>query len=67
MKVGDLVRYKSEYIGVDSIAIIISVGYGEEYTDTEQSPALNPDIWVLVDGNKVRWNERYVELISESR
>lgn len=67
MKVGDLVKYKSEYLGTDSIGVVVSVGYGEEYTDTEQSCALNPDIWVLVRGSKVRWNERYVEVINEGR
>jgi hypothetical protein len=69
VKVGDLVKFKSEYLGADSIGIgiIVSVGSGEEHTDTEQSCALHPDIWVLVDGNKVRWNHRAVEVFSESR
>ena len=67
MKVGDLVKYKSEYIHHDLTGIIIAVGYVGEYTDTDQSPALHPDIWVLAsDGDKQRWNERYVEAISES-
>jgi hypothetical protein len=67
VKVGDLVRWIAGYIGTGSVGLIISVGYGEEYTDTEQSCDLHPDIWVLVNGHKERWNERYLELISESR
>ena len=45
MKIGDLVRYKPEYM-FNSVGVIVSVGYGEHYTDTEQSPALHPDVWV---------------------
>jgi hypothetical protein len=69
MKVGDLVQYKSEYVPKPSpVVIIVAVGYGGEYTDTEQSHALHPDIWILAsDGEKERWNERYVEVISEAR
>jgi hypothetical protein len=67
MKVGDLVRWVAGYIGAGSVGLVLSVGYGEEYTDTEQSCALHPDIWVLVSGYKERWNERYLELISETR
>jgi len=70
MKVGDLVQYKSEYVPKPSapFAVIIAVGYGGEYTDTEQSHSLHSDIWVLAsDGAKERWNERYVEVISEGR
>jgi hypothetical protein len=67
MKVGDLVRWVAGYIGAGSVGLVLSVGYGEEYTDTEQSCALHPDIWVLVSGHKERWNERYLELISETR
>ena len=67
MKVGDLVAWRPEYIGSGSVGLILSVGYGEEYTNTEQSCALHPDIWVLANGHKERWNERYVEVINESR
>ena len=68
MKVGDLVKYKSKYIHHTMTGIIVAVGYGGEYTNTEQSCALHPDIWVLVsDGGKERWNEHYVEVISETR
>jgi hypothetical protein len=67
VKVGDLVSWAEVYAGSGSIGLIVSVGYGEEYTDTEQSCALHPDIWVLVNGYKERWNERYVEVINESR
>jgi hypothetical protein len=68
VKIGDLVKYKSEYIHHTMIGFIVAVGYGGEYTDTEQSYALHPDIWVLMsDGTKERWNEHYVEVISESR
>ena len=68
MKVGDLVKYKSEYIRRDLTGIIVAVGYGGEYTDTEQSRALHPDIWVLAsDGDKQRWNEHYVEVVSEKK
>ena len=68
MKVGDLIKYKSEYISWDSTAIILAVGYCGEYTDTEQTHSLHPDIWVVTNlGHKERWNEQYVEVISESR
>ncbi len=67
MKVGDMVRWLPEFIGSGSVGLIVSVGYGEEYTSTEQSCALHPDIWVLVYGRKERWNKRFVEVISESR
>ena len=68
MKVGDLVKYKSEYISFDSTGVILSVGYGEHYTHINQSPSLHPDIWVLTNlGAKERWNEQFVEVISESR
>ena len=68
MKVGDLVKLKSEYIGPDSTGVILSVGYSGEYTHVDQSCALHPDIWVLTSlGAKERWNEQYVEVISESR
>ena len=68
MKVGDLVKYKSEYISFDSTGVILSVGYGEEYTHVDQSRSLHPDIWVLTNlGAKERWNEQFVEVISESR
>jgi hypothetical protein len=68
MKVGDLVQYKSEYVPKPSpVVIIVAVGYGGRYTDTEQSPALHPDIWILAaDGEKERWNVRYVEVVSEA-
>ena len=67
MKVGDLVKYKSEYIHHQLTGVIVAVGYGGEYTDTEQSRDLHPDIWVLAsDGGKQRWNERAVEVISEA-
>jgi hypothetical protein len=68
MKIGDLVKYKSEYIHHGLIGIIVAVGYGGEYTDTDQCVALHPDIWVLVsDGEKQRWNEHYVDVVSEAR
>jgi len=54
VKVGDMVKYKSEYTLVASIGVILSVGC--------------PDIWVLTNlGNKEWWNEQCVEVISESR
>ena len=64
MQVNDLVRYMDEDL---TIGVIVAVGYGEEYTSTEQSCALHPDIWVLVNGHKERWNERCVMVINESR
>ena len=67
MKVGDLVMYKPEYLGFCSTAVIVGVGYSGELTHIDESCALHPDIWVLVNGYKERWNERYVEVISESR
>jgi hypothetical protein len=66
VKVGDLVKYKPEYM-FNSVGVILSVGYGEHYTDTEQSPALHPDVWVLTTyGQKERWNEMNLEVINES-
>jgi len=68
MKVGDLVKYKSEYVSFKLSGVVLAVGYGEHYTDTEQSPALHPDIWVFSSaGERVRWNEQFLEVISESR
>jgi hypothetical protein len=68
MKVGDIVKYASEYVPEAPIAVIVAVGYNEELTDTEHSTALHPDIWVLtVDGIRERWNEKYAKVINESR
>jgi len=69
MKVGDLVEYESAYVPKPApVAIIIAVGYGGELTDTEQSCALHPDIWVLTsEGKSERWNEKYARVINESR
>jgi hypothetical protein len=68
MKVGDLVKYKSEYVSRQLSGFVLAVGYGGHYTDTEQSPALHPDIWVLSsEGERVRWNEQFLEVVSESR
>lgn len=68
MKIGDLVKYKSEYIRFDSTGVILSVGFGGRFKDTDESPSLHPDIWVLTNlGAKERWNVQYVEVVSESR
>jgi len=68
VKVGDLVKYKSEYIGFNSTGVIVGVGYSGELTHIDQSCALHPDIWVWTNlGAQERWNEQYVEVISESR
>lgn len=68
MKVGDIVKYKSEYISWNSTGFILAVGYDGELTHIDQSPCLHPDIWVLTNlGHKERWNEQYVDVISESR
>jgi len=68
MKVGDMVKYKSEYIAFNSTGIILSVGYSGEHTHINQSCSLHPDIWVLTNlGAKERWNEQFVEVISEGR
>jgi hypothetical protein len=62
-----LVKINPEY-KFNSVGLILSVGYGEHYTDTEQSPALHPDVWVLTTyGQKERWNEMNLEVISEPR
>jgi len=68
MKVGDLVKYKSEYLGFNSTGIILSVGYSGEYTHIDQSCSLHPDIWVWTShGFKARWNEQFVDVISETK
>ena len=68
MKVGDLVKYKSEYISHPLTGFVVAVGYGEQYTDTEQSPALHPDVWVLSsEGGRVRWNDQFLEVVSEAK
>ena len=67
IKTGDLVKWKLGFVGSGSIGLVIAIGHGEQYTSTEDSPSLHPDIWVHVSGHKERWSERYVEVISESR
>ena len=68
MKVGDLVKYKIKFATFNSTGVILSVGYSGEYTHIDQSCALHPDIWVWTNlDEKARWNEQFVEVISESR
>ena len=68
MKVGDLVKWKSSLqTHKGQTGLILSVGYGEKHTNTKDSRALNPDIWVLTSyGAKERWNVKSVDVISET-